>query len=417
MITLFTTRLVMRIAGIARSGVTAGRGLSAGVLTTIAVLLAITGSASAAPGLAINLNQANWSGNVSTIAGTTAPNAYFDPQSIVHLNGGVTQTNSASVNGSNPHLIGTLPDTGDRPNRNVYTIVHTYRGTFADLEISSQGQIFLIPSSATDTHFVSLEGITYQPYNANPVAAISLAGSNWLGNAGFGATAPGAYLTDGNSAAAVVHLQGAVTYPSSAPPITGPTLIGTIPCLLKASNGFCGESAPADRDVYEIVHTFGGSYADLEINDRGQIFLIPLTGTLTQSDTKFVSLEGISFPVLLYTGVSPNPGWESAIGFGDIGIGEDREGFIHLEGAVRQTLCCTPIATLPAWATPSRNLWFVVETNAGTFADLSIGTNGVINVIPDTLYGKPSNLSYVSLEGITYDAPSPKLFGLRVHST
>jgi hypothetical protein len=372
------------------------------LLTTTALLLAIAGSASAAPGVPINLNPANWSGNVC--CGATAPKAYLDPDGIVHLNGAVTQTSQSG----NLNFIGTLPLIGDKPTRAVYTIVHTGSGTRADLTINTSGQIFLIPSSDTNRQFVSLEGITYQPQNTNPVTPINLNGSNWSGSVCCGATGPGAYSTDGET----VHLQGAVTQTSSSG--SNPDFIGTLPCMRSLPN--CGW--PADRYVYEIVHTGDGTYADIGIASNGNIFLLPLTGSLTQSDTRFVSLEGISFPVLLFGGVNPNPGWGAPCCGASVGIGatEDQEGFIHLEGAVSQTLCCTPIATLPPGDAPSRNLFFVVHTGSGTFADLSIDTNGQVNVIPAS-FPRPSDLTFLSLEGITYDAPSPKRFGLRVRHT
>ena len=47
----------------------------------------------------------------------------------------------------------------------MFTIVHTFNGTYADLSIESNGQICLIsprPPAVQDYTFVSLEGITYQ---------------------------------------------------------------------------------------------------------------------------------------------------------------------------------------------------------------------------------------------------------------
>ena len=61
-------------------------------------------------------------------------------------------------------MVGTLP-AGARPSHNVYTIVHTFNGTYADLEVAASGQISLIPPrspAVQDFTFVSLEGITYQ---------------------------------------------------------------------------------------------------------------------------------------------------------------------------------------------------------------------------------------------------------------
>ena len=47
----------------------------------------------------------------------------------------------------------------------MFTIAHTFNGTYADLSIGSNGQIGLInprPPAVQDYLFVSLEGITYQ---------------------------------------------------------------------------------------------------------------------------------------------------------------------------------------------------------------------------------------------------------------
>jgi len=79
----------------------------------------------------------------------------------VHLVGAAKQTTAA---GSGHNLLGTLPAAAS-PNRVVYTIVHTFNGTYADLAISPNGRIVLIdpkPPAVKDYTFVSLESITYQ---------------------------------------------------------------------------------------------------------------------------------------------------------------------------------------------------------------------------------------------------------------
>jgi len=53
-----------------------------------------------------------------------------------------------------------------RPDRTVYTIVHTFNGTYADLSIDPSGQVRVIdprPPMGKDYSFVSLEGVTYHP--------------------------------------------------------------------------------------------------------------------------------------------------------------------------------------------------------------------------------------------------------------
>ncbi len=80
----------------------------------------------------------------------------------MHLQGAVTQV---SPTNTSLNLIGTLPAAAS-PCNTVYTIAHTLNGTYADVAITPQGQIFAIASrspAVTDWGFVSLEGITYRP--------------------------------------------------------------------------------------------------------------------------------------------------------------------------------------------------------------------------------------------------------------
>jgi hypothetical protein len=121
-------------------GITYGRGLG-GVINPIPV------------------NATNWSASAGF--GSFAPGWYKDAFDIVHLVGAAKQTASA---GSSQSLLGTLPAVAS-PNRAVFTIVHTFNGTYADIAISPNGQIHLIdprPPAVKDYSFVSLEGITYQ---------------------------------------------------------------------------------------------------------------------------------------------------------------------------------------------------------------------------------------------------------------
>jgi len=81
---------------------------------------------------------------------------------VIHLQGAATQTNSS---GPGANLLGTLPPAA-RPLANVFTIVHTASGTYADLVVLTNGQIGLLdprPPAVKDYSFVSLEGITYRP--------------------------------------------------------------------------------------------------------------------------------------------------------------------------------------------------------------------------------------------------------------
>jgi hypothetical protein len=108
----------------------------------------------------IPLNTINWSGSAGF--GSVAPGWYRDTSGIVHFEGAITRV---STGGTDPNLIGTLPAIA-RPARSVFTIVHTFNGTYADLSINTSGQIAVIdprPPAVTDFTFVSLEGITYNP--------------------------------------------------------------------------------------------------------------------------------------------------------------------------------------------------------------------------------------------------------------
>jgi hypothetical protein len=107
----------------------------------------------------IALNLLNWSGSAGF--GSRPPAWYIDKYGIVHLQGAVTQTSSS---GSGANTIGTLPPAA-RPSHDVYTIVHTFNGTYADLVIQTSGAIDLInprPPMVQDYTFVSLESISYR---------------------------------------------------------------------------------------------------------------------------------------------------------------------------------------------------------------------------------------------------------------
>jgi hypothetical protein len=113
----------------------------------------------AGTGTEIAVNLANWSGLAGF--GSRAPTWYKDRSGVVHLQGAVSQF---TASGTQPNLVGTLPATV-APKHTVYTIVHTFNGTYADLSIAPNGQIGLIdprPPMVKDYSFVSLESITYR---------------------------------------------------------------------------------------------------------------------------------------------------------------------------------------------------------------------------------------------------------------
>jgi hypothetical protein len=133
-------------------------GTTAAIPAKAATIAYATSHALAGP-TAIRLNTLNWSGSAGF--GSRSPAWYTDGSGIVHLQGAATQINNS---GPGANLIGTLPRSA-RPDHNVFTVVHTFAGTYADLAIGTNGHIDLIdprPPAAKDYTFVSLESITYR---------------------------------------------------------------------------------------------------------------------------------------------------------------------------------------------------------------------------------------------------------------
>jgi hypothetical protein len=61
-------------------------------------------------------------------------------------------------------IVGCIPDLSEWPSWNVFEIVHTFNGTYADVEIHTDGSIEVIaprPPAVTGFGFVSLDGITF----------------------------------------------------------------------------------------------------------------------------------------------------------------------------------------------------------------------------------------------------------------
>jgi len=333
----------------------------------------------------IKVNTRNWSGAAGF--GTRGPAWYKDRSGVVHLQGALTQTSTA---GTAANLLGTLPRAA-RPGHNVFTIVHTHAGTYADLEIASTGQLVVVaprPPAVQDYANLSLEGITYRP--GGRVASINLNTGNWSPKADFGSRGP-AWFKDRSG---VVHLQGAVATLHSKCVV--PCLIGTLPA-----------SAAPNRAIAMIVHTFSGTYAGVTIATNGQISEISPRSPALEDDT-LVSLESITFRPSGRTNVIKlnKAHWATATGFGRRTPGWfiDSSGVVHLQGAAMQTSGGTGaglIGTLPPAARPSHNVFTIVLTNGGTYADLKVGRNGQLNLVapPAPLV---TDFALVSLEGITY---------------
>jgi hypothetical protein len=358
--------------------------LLVGLVVLAASTLAAGPVARAAGAVAIPLNTANWSGSAGF--GATAPAWYLDSYGYVHLQGAAKQVST----GGDPTLIGTLPAAAI-PNRNVFTIVHTYGGTYADLGIQTNGQIRVIaprPPAVTDLSFVSLESVSYLPGTGT---ALTLNTANWSASAGFGSTAP-AWSKDSDG---YVHLQGAAK--QVVPSGGDPTLIATLPAALTSC-----------FDHFTIVHTYGGTYADLGIQTNGQIRVIaPRPPAVT--DLSFVSLESISFfpcsgaPQLALNTAnwSNNAGYSSAPAAWFLDI---NSGVVHFQGAAKLIAGgggSSLVGTLPSLAWPARTIYTIAHTFDGTYADLSIAPNGEIRVIgprPPMV----ADYSFLSLESITY---------------
>jgi hypothetical protein len=358
------------------------------------------------------LNSANWAAAdkvpATEVYGAAAPGFYLDQFGMVHLEGAVTQTSNA---GTGSQVIGTLGPAA-RPDRDVFTIVHTFDGTYADLEITIAGTLLVTdpPSPAvTDLRFLSLESIVYPRSDSNQKFPAN--GPDW----GADPADPPAWTQP--VAGGPVYLEGIVK-PGDFDDGPSPDIIGWLP-----------EPIWPSHVVYTIVNANGGSYADLAIQTDGAIQLInPRPPAVPNNNS--VSLEGVSYDLesSAASPIFPNEAaWVASNQVGgnpydpaSPGWYEDDAGIIHLEGAVTQTNANDPIsdeiATLPQAAYPSRNVYAIVHTFDGTYADVWIGTNGTISVI-GARGPAVTDLSFLSLEGITWEAASPEFFGLDVHGS
>ena len=99
-------------------------------------MLAMAGSAAAEP-TPIAVNTTNWSGSAGF--GSTTPGWYQDSFGIIHLEGAAKQI---SLKPPLERVLGTLSPAA-RPSRNVFTIAHSFNGTYADIEIETNGTIFV----------------------------------------------------------------------------------------------------------------------------------------------------------------------------------------------------------------------------------------------------------------------------------
>ena len=215
-------------------------------------------------GFPVNPNT-GWS--TSAGFGSGFPAWYMDGSFDVHLQGAVKQTFV------NSNVLGTIVGGGAPQNRVIYTIVHTFDGTYADVALNPNGQVGLIdprPPMVKDYSFVSLETITYGNNTLNAITP----NSGWSFSAGFGSIGPAWY----KDASGIVHLVGAAKQTNASS-----NVIGTLPTAARPT-----------RTVYTIVHTFNGTYADLAITPTGEIQVINPRPPAVK-DYTFVSLECITF--------------------------------------------------------------------------------------------------------------------------
>jgi hypothetical protein len=369
----------------------------AAVLAVVAMVtglaLVSAGPASASTYYPITVNTANWSGSAGF--GSRPPGLTVDSSGVIHLQGALRQFSAAGSGADWIGCTGSAPLCAwGPPGRTVYTIAHTLGGSYADLAIDSNGSIWLIPSSNTPIPdgFLSLEGISYLGFvhGGGPITQIQLA-SNWYSYTpqyNYGASSA-SWWEDSNQ---TVHFSGGVQELTTTPGWA--QLIGWIPTY----------AAPWQGDVYTIVHTLGGTYADLDITPDGRIFLFPSANT----NSGFVSLEGVTFSRLGPPGfhpLGPVSGWTPNTSFGAAVPGwyKDPDGIVHLEGGYSWTGASSDeIATIDPSAAPRVTVYTIVHTGGGTYGSLMITPGGQIWLIWWGGAPKATDRGYVSLDGVTY---------------
>jgi len=225
---------------------------------------------------------------------------------------------------------------------------------------------------------------------------------SWSPNPCCNAPHPGWY----KDAFGIVHLEGAVSQlviPGGTP------LITTLP-----------PAARPDRSVFEVVHTFGGTYADISIDPQGRVGIIAPRFP-EKFDPSFVSLEGVSYQTNDQIPVNPiainQRNWvqnwgpqvatnrNKSFGATNPSWYKDGSGIVHLEGATRQTNALGSsaplVGTLPPVAAPARDVIVLAHTFNGTYTQLQIDTDGRI-FYGGTRAPGTSDPSFVSLEGISF---------------
>jgi hypothetical protein len=160
-----TTSVMQMLVPIAARSVNVRRSLASllALLAVGATGLLLPMKAAAAFPVTTNPIQldSNWSGNAGY--GSSVP-AWYEAQGLIHLQGAAKLLPQQQIPGY--YVLGTLPPEA-RPDRTVYTVVHTFAGTYSALAIYTNGQIAVFgdnPPPGPDYTVVSLEGVTYRPY-------------------------------------------------------------------------------------------------------------------------------------------------------------------------------------------------------------------------------------------------------------
>jgi hypothetical protein len=226
-------------------------------------------------------------------------------------------------------------------------------------------------------------------YTLNPLTP----DAGWSANACCNGGPPGWYQ-DGFG---IIHLEGALTQPTPG----GPQLITTLP-----------PPARPNRNVFVTVHTLAGTYANLVVEPNGAVIVISPNPKFFTQDLGFVSLEGITYQPgnrLPTTPINLNGGnWSQSAGHSTVipQWYKDGSGTVHLEGAARQTVFGANsnfLGQLPHAAAPLHEVTTLVHANSGTWAQLFILPDG--RMFTNSINGGfPSDLSFLSLEGVSYNA-------------
>ncbi|MGO9973873.1 MAG: hypothetical protein ACLP01_13920 [Solirubrobacteraceae bacterium] len=160
-----THAVTTAVAAITPRGSLVRRRWPAALLSAAALLLASAGSAAAAAN-PITVNTANWTGSAGFAS--AAPGWYKDSFGLVHLEGAAKQTSASG--GLSAITLGTLPKAA-RPARDLYFMAHTFDGTYAVIQIDTDGTILVDrPAAPVGVHATEQQGATVTAMLSRPRA-------------------------------------------------------------------------------------------------------------------------------------------------------------------------------------------------------------------------------------------------------